>query len=192
MRKRIDPKARGFGALDLTSGYHQIKLTEADRDQTTFTLPFGRYRYEVLPMGLMPSSDIFNMRSDMALQGLEATLKSVDYCLTTARDWGELKHRMTKLFTNFRNLNIKVKPSKIRLGTKVKFGGFQVEAINDEVRILPDPSRLKAIEDLPAPSSKTVVRAFLGMARQMEAWSPSLSFSSSNLRKRTIKDTSFT
>ena len=75
VRKRIDPKARVFGALDLTSGYHQVELTESDRDLTTFTLPFGRYRYEVLPMGLMPSFDIFNMSSDLAIQGLKATLK---------------------------------------------------------------------------------------------------------------------
>ena len=181
-----------FGALDLTSGYHQIELTEEDRDLTTFTLPFGRYRYEVLPMGLMPSSDIFNMRSDQALQGLQATLKSVDDFLTTARNWGELRGRMNDLFQRFRDLNIKIKPSKLRLGTRVKFGGFQVEAVNGEVKIMPDPGRLKAIEDLPAPSTKTEVRAFLGMARQMEAWSPDLSFSSSNLRKRTIKDTAFT
>ena len=48
--RRIDPEARVFRALDLTSGYHQVTLSEADRDLTTFTLPFGRYRYEVLPM----------------------------------------------------------------------------------------------------------------------------------------------
>ena len=42
VRNRIDPKARVFGALDLTSGYHQVELTEADRDLMTFTLPFGR------------------------------------------------------------------------------------------------------------------------------------------------------
>ena len=45
VRRRLDPKARVFGALDLTSRYHQVPLTEADRDLTTFTRPFGRYRY---------------------------------------------------------------------------------------------------------------------------------------------------
>ena len=79
VRRRIDPGARVFGALDLTSGYHQVPLTEANRDLTTFTLPFGRYRYEVLPMGLMPLSDIFNINSDKAITGLEATLKSVHH-----------------------------------------------------------------------------------------------------------------
>ena len=73
-------------------------------------------------------------------------------------------------------MNIKVKPSKLRLGTKVKFGGFECEAKEGEVRIRPDPSRLKAIADISAPKSKTEVRAFLGMTRQLEAWSPDLSF----------------
>ena len=35
--RRIDPEARVIGALDLTSGYHQVHLTEANRDLTTFT-----------------------------------------------------------------------------------------------------------------------------------------------------------
>ena len=74
----------------------------------------------------------------------------------------------------------------------MRFRGFQVEAVNGKVKILPDPGRLKAKDDLPAPRTKTDVRAFLGMARQMEAWSWNLSFSSPNLRKRTIKDTAFT
>ena len=56
---------------------------------------------------------------------------------------------------------------------------------------MPDPGRLKAIADLPAPRTKMDIRAILGMARQLEAWSPDLSFSSLNLRKRTTKDTTF-
>ena len=84
-------------------------------------------------MGLMPSSDIFNISSDNAIRGLELTLKSVDDFLTSAKGWGELKDRMGVLFKRFRELNIKVKPSKLWLGTKVMFGGFQVEAPQGEV-----------------------------------------------------------
>ena len=137
-----------------------MKMSE--RDLTTFTLPFGRYRYEVLPMGLMPSSDLFNINSDKAIAGMEATLKSVDDFITTARDWRELKHRMVELFNRFRELNIKVKPSKLRLGTRVRFGGFECKAKDGEVRIKPDPDRLKAIADISAPKNKTDVRAFWG------------------------------
>ena len=120
-------------------------------------------------MGLMPSSYLFNINSDKAIDGLDSTLKSVDDFITTVKDWKELKARMTVLFGRFRDLNSKLKPSKLRLGTKVKFGGFKCEAKEGEVRIMPDPSRLQAIDEIAAPKNKSEVRAFLGMTRQLEA-----------------------
>ena len=89
-------------------------------------------------MGLMPSSDLFNINSDKAIDGLKSILKSVDDFITMAGDWKELKTRMTVLFGRFRDLNIKVKPSKLRLGPRVKFGGFECKAKEGEVRIMPD------------------------------------------------------
>ena len=62
--RQLDPDAKVFCALDLTAGYHQVELSAKDKDLTTFTLPWGRFRYEVLPMGLKPSSDVFNIQSD--------------------------------------------------------------------------------------------------------------------------------
>ena len=114
-------------------------------------------------MGLMPSSDLFNINSDKAIDGLNSTLKSVDDFITTAKDWKELKARMTVLFRRFRDLNIKVKPSKLRLWTRVKFGDFECKAKEGEVRIMPDPSRLRAIADIQPPRNKSEIRAFLGM-----------------------------
>ena len=90
-----------------------------------------------------------------------------------------------------RDLNINVKPSKFRLGTKVKFGSFECKAKEGKVRIMPDPHRLQAIADIQSPKNKSEVRAFLGMTRQLEAWSPDLSFSSKNFRRQTIKSSVF-
>jgi hypothetical protein len=41
-----------FTSLDLTSGYHQILITEEDRPKTTFRTPFGYFPFEVLIEGL--------------------------------------------------------------------------------------------------------------------------------------------
>ena len=90
-------------------------------------------------------------------------MKSVENFITTAKNCRELKDRMVMLLKRFRELNIKVKPSKLRLGTKVKFGEFEFEAKEGDVRIRPDPSRLQAITDIAAPKNKTEIRAFLGM-----------------------------
>ena len=77
-------------------------------------------------MGLKPSSDIFNINSDKAVRGLPGCLKSVDDILTQAKSYPELKSRLIKLFGRFERYNIKIKPSKLRIGRRVCFGGFEV------------------------------------------------------------------
>jgi len=45
-------KSRVFSSLDLTEGYHQIRLTPEDCPKTAFRTAVGLYEYKVLPMGL--------------------------------------------------------------------------------------------------------------------------------------------
>ena len=98
---------------------------------------------------------------------------------------------MVILFQRFRTFNIKVKPSKLRVGKVVTFGGFLCKTTEGGVEILPDPGRLEAIASISQPKNKTDVRAFFGMVRQMEARSPNLSFTSKHMRMQTLKSTTF-
>ena len=191
VRTPLDPKTKVFCALDLTTGYHQVKLIGVNKDMTTFTLLWGCFQYEVLPMGLKPSSDIFNINSDKAVKGLKGTLKSVDGMLTQGRNWGDLRKKMVVLFRWLRHYNIIVKTSKFRVGTQVTFGGFQCKATRGGIGIQPDHQRLEAIAQVQPPQNKTDVRAFLGMVCQMEAWTPDLSFASKHMRQQTMKSTQF-
>ena len=84
VRQNLDPKSTVYSTMDLVSGYHQIPLAEKDRDITTFITPWGRFRYTCLPMGLSPSGDIFNIRTQMMIEGVGGVHKSIDDVLVEA------------------------------------------------------------------------------------------------------------
>lgn len=45
-------KAEWFSKLDLTAGYYQVQVTEADQWKTTFRTRYGTYQFRLMPFGL--------------------------------------------------------------------------------------------------------------------------------------------
>jgi hypothetical protein len=55
-------KLEGFQyamTLDLNMGYYHIELSPFSKHLCTIVMPFGKYEYQCLPMGLCNSPDIF-------------------------------------------------------------------------------------------------------------------------------------
>lgn len=40
-----------FSTLDLTSGFHQIKMDPDDAEKTAFSVPSGHHHYTIIPFG---------------------------------------------------------------------------------------------------------------------------------------------
>ena len=51
--------ARYFSSLDLTAGYHQLRLQPSDIPKTAFNTHMGKFEYKVLPMGLTNAPSVF-------------------------------------------------------------------------------------------------------------------------------------
>ena len=50
--------------IDVSSGYHNLKLDEKSLYLTTFACPFGWYQYKQLPFGSVPVGDMFQCKID--------------------------------------------------------------------------------------------------------------------------------
>jgi hypothetical protein len=67
-------KLEGFQfatSLDLNMGYYHIELDPDAKKLCTIILPFGKYEYQQLPMGLCNSPDIFQEKMSKLMCGLE-------------------------------------------------------------------------------------------------------------------------
>ena len=67
-------KLEGFQyatSLDLNMGYYHISLTPLSKSLCTIVLPWGKYEYQRLPMGLCNSPDIFQEKMSTLIEHLE-------------------------------------------------------------------------------------------------------------------------
>jgi hypothetical protein len=178
--KHVQPSSQFFAKIDTIHGYFQVPLDEESSKLTTFLLPSGRYRYLGAPMGLNTSGDEFCCRTDKAVAGLQAwLLKIVDDMLIQAPDMPTLWARLDEVLERCRAHGIKISYDKLEVGTSLKFAGFIISS--DGVR--PNPEKLAAVADFPAPTNTTELRGFLGLVNQLGIFVPDISHMTVTMRQ---------
>ena len=74
-------KLEGFkyaSSLDLNMGYYHIELCPESKRLWTIVLPWGKYEYQKLPMGLCNSPDIFQEKMNKLFAGFEYVRTYID------------------------------------------------------------------------------------------------------------------
>ena len=75
-------------SLYLDVGYYRIRLIEQARNMCTIILPWWKYRYKRLPMGVSNSPDILQEKMNEMLCGLEYIRVYIgDLLIVTEGDW---------------------------------------------------------------------------------------------------------
>ena len=97
-------KLKGFQwatTLDLNMGYYHIELCPSSKKVCTIVLPWGKYEYQVLPMGLSNSPDIFQETMSNLFQDLEYVREYIDDLLITSN--GFLEDHLEKVEKSFKD-----------------------------------------------------------------------------------------
>ena len=154
---------------DLKSGYWQVPISEQDKAKTAFRTSSGQlFEFNQVPFGLCNAPATFSRLMDRVLAGLhwETCLFYLDDIIVFSSTWEEHLARLREVFERLRHAKLKLGAAKCTFAAKeVSYLGHRVT----EEGLLPDPSLLAAIRDIPPPKTATEVHSFLGFSRLLPA-----------------------
>ena len=151
-----------FSTLDLKSGYWQVELEEEAKPLTAVTLgPLGFWKCEHMPFGLTNAPATFQrlMESCLGELHLNWCIIYLDDIIVFSRIPEEHLYRLKAVFNKLEAADLKLKPSKCDLfKQQINYLGHIVS----KEGVSTDPEKVKAVTELPQPTTVTKVRSFLG------------------------------
>ncbi|KAJ9507622.1 hypothetical protein QJQ45_019189 [Haematococcus lacustris] len=155
--------AQVFSKIDLRSGYHQIRVAEDDIPKTAFRTRYGHYEFTVLPFGLCNAPATFQqLMNDVFKPHLDDfVLVYLDDILVFSKSAADHERHLHLTLSLLRQHQLCANLAKCAFWLDtVDFLGHIVSAAG----IQPDPTKVKAVLDWPAPQDKHQLRSFLGTA----------------------------
>ena len=153
-------KVKSF--VDGFAGYNQIRMAEEDQHKTAFTTPWGTFCYTVMPFGLKNAGATYQravttLFHDMIHKEIEVYVD--DMIIHSTDEEGKHLADLTKFFERLREHKMRLNPAKCVFGViKGKVLGYMVTDRGIEV----DPSKVKAITEMPPPRTQKEVKGFMG------------------------------
>ena len=177
-----------FTKLDASCAYWQIPLDYESSLLTTFSTPFGRFRFIRMPYGITSASDICQQYIYEILEGIEGAANSQDDILIWGNDNNQLKQRTIQVFDAILASGMMLNPAKCSFHlTELVFLGHKITSNG----ILPDDYKIKAITEMVYPSTVKELQRFLGLVNYVGKFLPNLSEKTEALRQLLRKDVKF-
>ena len=187
-------KARLFSVVDARDGFWHVALDEPSSYLTTFATPWGRYRWMRMPFGISPAPEEFQRRMQEALEGLDGIKPIHDDILIYGCGENDKEaeedhdRKFHALLQRCVEKNIKLNKDKLKLKVdSVTYLGFVIS----KEGLCIDPTKVKAITEMPTPQDKQGVQRLLGMTNFVQRFAPQLSELTAPLRSLLKSDTHF-
>lgn len=158
-------RAKIFTTLDLSQGYHQLRVRREDRHRTTFATHRGAFRYKRLPMGLIGSGYTFQKVINSVLNNgttqCAYAMAFLDDIVVFSESWEQHVTHLEDVLRRLKSAGFTVNPSKVQLCTQtIKFLGHVIKPGT----VAPNPDLVAAIKDLKTPRNTKDIQRVIGTA----------------------------
>ncbi|XP_055522812.1 uncharacterized protein K02A2.6-like [Wyeomyia smithii] len=153
------PGCTVFSQIDLSDAFLQMEVDEECRKLLTINTHRGLYQYNRLPPGVKAAPGVFQQMIDTMLAGLSNTSGYLDDVIVGGRDENEHSRNLHEVLHRIQEYGFTIRLEKCAFGQhKIRYLGHML----DRQGLRPEPDKIQAIKDMPAPKDLTGVRSFLG------------------------------
>ena len=177
-----------YSALDMTSGYHHMELSEEAKPKSAFVTTIDKYEFNRCPFGLAQAPAYFQRLVNKVLVGLPFTFGYLDDVLIYSPNMKtHLKH-LRQVFQRMREADLRLKMEKCNfLKAHLQYLGHIISGKGIE----PVPEKLESIKKMPAPTTPKEVKQFLGLIGYYRKFVPRFADIARPLTSLTKKDIEF-
>jgi hypothetical protein len=179
-----------FTALNLQSGFWQIRMVPENMKKTALITKTGLYDWTVMPFGLKNATNTFTRTMSEVFKDLGRKFLKVfvDDLNVHNESWGEHLHHLDTILCKLREVNLKLNPNKCSFAVKtITFLGHVVSKEGTR----PDPGKIEAVMHFPQPKTVTNVKSFLGLTGYYRKYILGYSRLAGPLFELTRKDVAF-
>jgi len=155
-------KSAWFTALDLQSGFWQIRMVPENMKKTTLVTKTGLYDWTIMPFGLKNATCTFTRTMLLVFKELgDKFLKVfVDDLNVHIKNWEDHLQHLEAVLSKFKEVNLKLNPGKCCfVAESIVFLGYVVSKEGTK----PDPKKIDVVLCFLEPKTVTSVRSFLGL-----------------------------
>ena len=177
-----------FSALDMTSGYHHMELSEEAKPKSAFITTVDKYQFSRCPFGLAQAPAYFQRLVNKVLVGLPFTFGYLDDVLIYSKDIENHLVHLRMVFQRMREADLRLKMEKCNfLKANLQYLGHIISGKGIE----PVPEKLESIKKMPAPTTPKEIKQFLGLVGYYRKFIPRFADIARPLTTLTKKDIEF-
>ncbi|XP_037781188.1 uncharacterized protein LOC119577706 [Penaeus monodon] len=179
-----------FSLLDSRSAYWSIPVAPEDRPKTAFSDGYRLFQWRRMPFGLSTAPTTFQRTMNAILSPVlgRHTLAYLDDIVVYSKNFDEHLCHLKETLDLLDSAGLKLNVNKCEFVVQnFRFLGFRVTPEG----ILPDPDKVRAIAEMPAPKTVKGVRRFLGATGFFRKHVPDYAKVAAPLTQLIKKDTRF-